>query len=440
VRLARETTRALGLSLALWICLGTPAFAGAPAPGSFSITPADSRIDGRPVLSLPVTEVANTTAQRLDARIFPVLLDQQTTGSFSFDRDPRHLAAAARLLSISLPHLTLEPHSARSVDVKWRSATPRRSVVLGVVYEAHTEAAPGTLETIERLLSVNVLTPSGTGPASAGLSSLKVGQSGRSRLRFTMLVHNSSRRAGTPERLGVRVRDRSTGSRRWVPIAPGLIAQGATREFSATVGDDGRPGGYDATAEVSLGSTHGARSSVSYRLGKDGQLPTPSLLAGTVIASGAIGGQARAEVPVRNLGTAPAAAEITFTLYPLIAGLPSNDPAATFTAHSPAIAPGRSATVRARLGHLKVGSYELVAGYRKPFRSQLPATVDFQARHETGPIAAALHWVSRNALTLSLAAGLAAALLAIALLVRRSPPQRSRRAAQRSGGTRRAGS
>ncbi|HEX4437925.1 MAG TPA: hypothetical protein VH061_14130 [Solirubrobacteraceae bacterium] len=425
MRPARETTRVLALSLALWICMSAAALGSAPDPGSFSITPADSRIDGRPALSLPVTKVANTTAQRLEVRVFPVLLEQQTTGAFSFDRDPQHLATAARLLRVSVSHLTLEPHSARAVDVKWTVAIPRRSLIAGVVYEAHTEAAPGTLQTIERLLSVNVLTPPGTGPASAGLSALKVGQSGRSQLRFTMLVRNASRRAGTPARLGIWVRDRATGSRRWLPIAPGLIAPGASREFSGTIEDDGRPGDFDATAEVSLGETHGAHSSISYHLGKDGRLPTASLLAGTVIASGVIGGEARAEIPVRNLGTAPAAAEITFSLYPLRAGLPSNNPAATVTARSSTIAAGHAVTLRASLGHLRASSYEIVAGYHGPFRSLLPATVDFQARNERGPVAAALGWVSRNALTLSLAAGLAAALLAIALLVRRSAPQRS---------------
>lgn len=439
MKLARETTRVLALSLALWICMPVAAFGRAPAPGSFSITPADSRIDGHPVLSLPATRVANTTEQRLDVRVFPVLLEQQRTGAFAFDRDPEHLAVAARLVSVSMSRLTLEPHSTRTVDVKWMAAKAHRSLVVGVVYEAHTEAAPGTLRTIERLLSVNVLTPPGTGPASATLSALKVGQDGRSRLRFTMLVHNGGRRAGTPSRMGVWLGDRSTGSRRWLPVAPGMIAPGASREFSATAGDDGRPGDFDATAEVSLGATHGARSNISYHLGNGGQLPTASLLAGTVIASGAIGSEARAEVPVRNLGTAPAPAEITFSLYPLHAGLPANDPTASFTARSPAIAPGHSATVRAHLGRLRASSYEIVASYHGPFRSLLPATVDFQARHRTGSIAAAFHWISRNALTLSLAAGLAAALLAIALLVRRSPPQRPR---PRGGGAvgRRAGS
>jgi hypothetical protein len=426
VRPARETTRVLALSLALWICMSAAALGSAPDPGSFSITPADSRIDGRPARSLPVTKVANTTGQRLEVRVFPVLLEQQTTGAFSFDRDPKHLARAAHLLSVSDSHLTLEPHSARAVDVKWEVSTPRRSLVAGVVYEAHTEAAPGTLQTVERLLSVNVLTPPGTGPASAGLSALKVGQSGRSQLRFTMLVRNAGRRAETPARLGVWVGNRDTGSRHWLPIAPGLIAPGASREFSGTIGDDGRPGDFDATAEVSLGRTHRARSSISYRLGKGGGLPTASLLAGTVIASGAIGGEAQAEIPVRNLGTAPAAAEITFSLYPLKAGLPSNNPAATVTARSSTIAAGHAVTLRASLGHLRASSYEIVAGYHGPFRSMLPATVDFQARHESGPVAAALGWASRNVLTFSLAGGLAAALLAIALLVRRSPPQRSR--------------
>jgi hypothetical protein len=431
----RDTTRVLGLSLALWICVAAPAFAGAPAAGSFSITPADSRLDGRPALSLPETEVANTTTQELDVRVYPVLLEQQTTGVFSFDRDPQRLAAAARLLSVSLAHLTLEPHSTRTVEVRWRSATSHQSMVIGVVYEAHTEATPGTLQTIERLLSVNVLTPPGTGPASATLSSLKVVQNGRSRLRFSVLVHNGSRRAGTPRSQGIWVRNQSTGSRRWLPIAPGLVAPGASREFSATTEDDGRRGEFDATAEVSLGVTHGARSNISYRLGRDGQLPTASLLAGPMMASGAIGGEARAEVPVRNLGSAPAAAEITFSLYPLRSGLPSNSPAATITSRSPAIAPGHSTILRARLGHLRIGSYELVAIPRGPFRSLLPATVDFQARHRTSPIAVTLRWASRNVLTLSLAMGLAAALLAIAQMVRRSPPQRSQRS-----GTSRAGS
>jgi hypothetical protein len=90
------------------------------------------------------------------------------------------------------------------------------------------------------------------------------------------------------------------------------------------------------------------------------------------------------------------------------------------------IVPAHSATLRVHLGHLTAGSYEIVADYHGPFRSMLPATVDFQARHQTGPIAATVRWIARNALTLSLAAGLAAALLAIALLVRRSPPKRSR--------------
>jgi hypothetical protein len=439
VRLTRESTRVLALSLALWIWMTAAALGSAPAPGSFSITPVDSHLDGRPVLSLPVTEVANTTSQRLDVRVFPVLLDQQITGAFSFDRDPQHLATASRQMSVSLSHLTLEPHSARAIEVKWRSATPHRSMVIGVVYEAHTEAAPGTLQTIERLLSVNVLTPPGTAPARASLSALKVGQSGRSRLRFSMLVHNDSGRAGTPSRLGIWLRDRSKGSRRWLSIAPGLIAPGASREFSATVADDGLPGDFSATSEVSLGATRGASGNISYRLGNGGQLPTALLLAGTMIANGAIGRQARAEIPVHNLGTAPAAAKITFSLYPLQAGLPSNNPAATVTAHSPLIAPGHSATLRVGLGHLRASSYEIVAGYHGPFRSLLPATVDFQARHQTGPVVAVLKWIARNALTLSLAAGLVAALLAIALLVRRSPPKPAR--SRRDGAVhRRAGS
>jgi hypothetical protein len=359
-----------------------------PAGGMFSITPARRYIVARPPVQLAATRVGNSTQSALQVQAVPVLLTQLPSGAFTFTVSPQELRAAGRQLSAQPASFRLSPGSSREVGLRWRGL-PRdaRTADIGVIYQAVPVASSGPVQVIERLLSVNILRLPGRYRRTGRLLAVHATQARPGVLRFALQADNTGQAVTGPSRLGLSIDDAAGERVLYRRLTPDIVLPGATREFTLDLSHRLPAGSYTAIGQMSFGSSHRLSSRASFRLVAPNDLPASDLRIGPISAQGTVGGAAQITANLRNVGTASGATTISLELYRLERGLPGQRPLAAHDLTTASLAPGRSWHLREGLGHLRGGTYRLLASYDDAGGTRQTLVADFQAREPLGVLA-----------------------------------------------------
>ena len=267
--------------------------------------------------------------------------------------------------------------------------------------------------TVGQLLGVDLLAVPGLAPAAGRLTGLSVNDGSPHWLRLTVALRNVGATFGTPRSIGVAIRSVGGETVAHMALTPGVILPGVTRDFVALLPARLAAGHYRAAASARLGA-RGTSRSLSFRVGRGGLLPAPSLVPGTVGAGGQVGRPAQVTVALRNQGTRPGAPHGTVSVYPVRDGVPADRPVASAPLTAPALVPGTGETARIdvgrRLRRLRAGGYQAVVRYRAPVTPTQPAVVDLTASPAVSWATSAGRWITGHAVVFALAGGLLAGL------------------------------
>ena len=364
--------------------------------GMFSITPARHYLVARPPVRLTPTRVANTTQNRMSVQVIPVLLTQLPSGAFSFDLSPQGLRTAAHLLSAGPRRFDLSPGGSRDVGLRWRGLPPHaRTANAGVIYQAVPALSSTPVRIVERLLGIDIFRLPGHYRFTGALDGMHVEQARPGVLRFVLDARNTGQAVSGPSRLSLTVHN-DTGARLlYSRITPDILLPGAWREFTLDLKQRLPAGSYTAIGHMAFGSSHRLKAMTSFHLVAPNQLASYHLRVGSLVAQGTVGGSAHVSTDLRNTGTAPGTSTITLTLYRLVNGLPRPTPAATRRLTIGSLAPGHSSHLQDGLGHLKQGTYRLLAYYHDAEGAPHTLIADFQAQQPLG-LFARLRAISRE--------------------------------------------
>lgn len=385
--------------------------------GSFSISPAQRTVVAWPPVELSSTRVANTTETTLHVRAYPVLLSQVPSGAFTFDPAAAELARAERVLQAAPARFTLAPGATREVTLRWRSLPPgARAAAVGVVYQATPPSDGAPVQTVERLLGVDVLSLPGAHRRSGALTGLHVDQQAPGVLRFTADVRNTGQAVAGPRQLELSVRDRHGAQLVRGAVATDIVLPGATRDFSidvAPAGADGDAadgdaaadlarrlpaGRYTATVSLAYGSGRLRSASLPFALAGANALTAPHLLVGPITAQGTVGASAQVTATLANTGTAAAHPVVELRLFQVGGRGTRRSPVAERRVAPGALAPGARRRVQIGLGRLRRGTYMLSAVYRDADGTPQTLVADFQAQPPVAPLTRVRQWLQRHPL------------------------------------------
>jgi hypothetical protein len=360
---------------------------GVPVDGTFSVTPARRYVVARPPLSLTRSTLANTTQVTLMVRVYPVLLSQLSSGAFAFDPTAVQLVAARRVLAVGPTRFTLPPGASRQVGLRWRGLPARvREAAVGLVYQAVPVQKGSPVHVVERLLGVNILRLPGHYRQTGRVSAIHVTQLKPGTLRFTVAVANTGQAVAGPSHLVLTVRRRSGALLLRRRLASDIILPGVTRSFVLDLPHRLAAGAYVARVHVAFGSSHRLAIASAFRLVGPNQLPTDHLQIGPLVAEGSVGSSAQVKAALSNTGTAAGSAKVQLSLYRLTAGASAQQPIATRRVAIASLAPAQRRQLKSGLGHLRAGSYRLVASYEDADGIPRTLVADFQAHQPLGLI------------------------------------------------------
>jgi hypothetical protein len=401
--------------------------------GTFSITPARRYLVARPPVRLSPARVSNTTPAPLQVKVIPVLLGQQPSGAFSFGTTPATLAAARSLLSAEPTQFTLAPGASRGVSLHWRRLVPHaRTANVGVIYQAvPVEAQQGRqMRIVEQLLNVNLMRLPGHYLVLGSLTGLHVSQAAPKVLAFTLGVHNEGQVFAKPSHMTISVyRSGRCVLRR--SLVSDVVLPGVTREFVLNLTRTLPPGRYTAIGRARFGSSGRLVAQSSFALTGPNELPSSQLHVGRLIAGGEVGGPADVSAAVSNTGTAAGATAIALHLYRLEDGVSAKHAIADGQLETGQVAPGDRARIDDELGHLRKGTYRLLASYRNPAGGRETLVADFQAREPQGLLAQLRTLLREHLLLIPSLLLLICLALLIALLLRERSLKRALAAARR---------
>jgi hypothetical protein len=422
------------LSLSGLAATGALAGEGVPVGGTFSVTPARRSVVARPFVSLAPSTLANTTQATLMVRVYPVLLSQLPSGAFAFDPTAPQLAAARRVLAVGPTRFTLPPGASRHVGLKWRGLPDHaREAAVGVVYQAVPIQQGSPVRVVERLLGVNILRLPGHYRQTGRASAIHVTQLKPGTLRFTVGVANTGQAVAGPSHLVLTVRKRSGALLLKRRLASDIVLPGVTRSFVLDLPHHLPLGAYVARAHVAFGSSHRLAVSSAFRLVGPNQLPTYSLQIGPLVAEGSVGSSAQVKAALSNTGTAAGSAKVQLDLYRLTDGASAQQPIATRRVAIGSLAPAQRRQLKSGLGHLRAGSYRLVASYEDADGVPQTLVADFKAHQPLGLIPRLRSISVEHALLIPALLLLALAGCVLLLLVRERQLKRALRPAGHHG-------
>jgi hypothetical protein len=394
---------ALAVSASLIAAQSAAASVAVPLGGTFSITPARRYIVARPPAPLTPTTVANTTQGTLRVQVFPVLLGQMPSGTFTFATSAPALAAARSVLGVGPTSFTLAPGASRRVGLLWRRLPARARIAnVGVVYQATPTRDAATVRIVERLLGVDVLRLPGRYRYSGRLLGVHVTQIEPNTLRFSLSVRNTGQAVAGPSRLALTVRGRSGALLVNRRLEGDIVLPGASRSFVLDVKHPLPAGAYIAHGHMAFGSSHGQAAAIPFELVGPNELPASRLALGPLAARGSIGGSAEVTAALKNTGTAAGELTVDLSLYRLTGGVPGAHPVAVRRLAVDALAPQRSRRLRSGLGRLRAGTYRLLASYEDSTGTPQTLVADFQAQRRLGVIAVLRGFSTEHALLIPL--------------------------------------
>jgi hypothetical protein len=358
-----------------------------PVGGTFAVTPARRYVVARPPASLVPSTLSNTTQDVLRVRVYPVLLSQLSSGEFAFDPSSSELDGARALLAVGPTSFTLAPGDSRHVGLRWRRLPPHaREAAVGVIYQAVPVRHRGPVQVVERLLGVNILRLPGHYRQSGRLSGLHVTQPKPGTLRFTLAVANSGQAVAGPSHLSLTIRGRDGALLYRHRLTGDIVLPGVTRGFVQDLPRRLPAGAYTARAHLAFGSSHRLAAASDFRLVGPNELPSWNLQVGPLVAQGSVGQSAQVNASLKNTGTAAGSTKLRLKLYRLIDGNPQQQPIATRQVEVNSLAPAHSRRLRSGIGHLRKGSYRLVASYEDSTGTPRTLVADFQAHQPLGLI------------------------------------------------------
>jgi hypothetical protein len=356
-----------------------------PVGGEFSVTPARRYVVARPPIQLASATVANSTRGALRVKVFPVLLTQQQSGSFSFDGSAAALGAARAILKAGPTVFELPPGGSRQIALRWRSLPHRaRVAAVGVVYQATPVHGSDPVQIVERLLGVNILRLPGHYRRSGRLTGVHVTQIKPGVLRFNLSVQNTGDAVAGPSRIALSIRNRAGALRLRTGIVGDIVLPGATRDFVVDVKRRLPAGAYTARGHVAFGSSHELLAADSFRLAAPNELSAARLQIGPLFAQGSIGGSAEVTATVKNSGSAAGTTSIDLSLYQLTDGVPASHPISTRRVTVQALAPRDARRLESSMGRLQAGTYRLLASYSAANGAPQTLVADFAAHRRLG--------------------------------------------------------
>jgi hypothetical protein len=367
--------------------------------GSFAISPARRTVVAQPPVELSSTTVANTTEAPLRVDVYPVLLAQIPSGAFTFDPSPAELARARRVLEADPSSFALAPNAVREVTLRWR-ALPHgaRTAAVGVVYQGTPAPHGAPVQTVERLLGVDVLSLPGAHRSSGALTGLHVAQQAARVLRFTADVRNTGQAVAGPQRLELSIRDRGGAVRVHRGIATDIVLPGATRDFMVDIGQRLPAGRYTADALMQYGAARRESASLPFTLAAPSALTAPHLQVGPIAARGTVGAGAQITAILVNTGTAAAHPVIELRLFRVAAGAQQRSAVARQRIAPDALAPGAHRRLHISLGRLGRGTYVLSASYNDANGTPQTLVADFQAQPSVPPFTRVRQWLQQHPL------------------------------------------
>jgi hypothetical protein len=401
--------------------LASVAMAGVATPlgGSFSISPARRTVVAQPPVELSSTSVANTTETALRVRVYPVLLSQAPSGAFTFDPSRGALYAAERVLEAAPARFALAPNAVQAVTLRWRSLPHgARTAAVGVVYQA-TPPRDGTqVQTVERLLGLDVLSLPGAYRRSGVLTGLHVAQQAPGVLQFTAEVRNTGQAVAGPQQLELTIRDRRGTRLVRRPIVTDIVLPGATRDFTVDLARRLPAGRYTAAAVMDYGdgTSNHESASLPFKLAGPGALTAPHLQVGPLTARGTVGAGAQITAVLANSGTAAAHPVIELRMYRL-ADAANQHSAVVYRRVAPsALAPGAHRRLSVSLGRLQRGTYVLSASYDDANGTPQTLVTDFQAQPTVSLFTRVREWLQQHPLLAPLlTSGLSVVLIGVLL-------------------------
>lgn len=364
--------------------LGLPVTAsGQSDKGQFGITPARREVSAAPPVRLQPITAFNDTRVAFKVRVFPVLLRQVLDGSFAFSETPSDLRAASLILSSMPDSFTIEPGAQRTVQTRWDNfPSGTKAAAVGVIFEGRPVRQVGAVQSISRLLNINLLSLPGRATSSGRFTRLRVAQVAKV-LQLVARVKNTGERIDRPTRGEVLIRDgddKVVFRGRW----PGdIVLPGAERDFPIPVAKVLQAGRYVGKATMRFGGTRRARIIAPFTLTGPNELPTEGFVVRGFDAQGYIDQAAKIRGVVDGTGTAPSLTTMRLSMFRVGVGASTTKPVATGAVALKAV-PGKQTPFSAELGRLEAGSYRIEGTYRDPAGDQQTVTASLSAVKQRG--------------------------------------------------------
>jgi hypothetical protein len=393
-----------------------------PSTGTFSITPSERDLVGRPPVALTPTRVTNTTQSSYQVVVFPVMLTQNLSGAFQFADTRGSLDAARTILSASPSRFRLAPGQSRTVALRWRTL-PRdtRAAYIGLIFQGQAQLTGGrSVPVISRLLSVNFFRRPGHYRSTGKFAGLHAIQVGPRVLSFIPRVKNTGTIVASPQHGRLTIAD-SSGRTVYSTSWPGqVILPGAERDFDIDVHSVLPAGTYRAHATMSFGTVHHADIATTFTLAGPNELSAPAVKISAFAAHGDVGQPAHITGRVQSTGTAPATVKVALSLFRVTGGLPGTNALASTTLHFAGMAPGTTRSFSVNLAKpLRSGEYEAVAQYVDSTGATTQLTSDFAAIHPRSAFYRIQRFIDQHLVLIILVIALIAFTLLITLLLRR---------------------
>ncbi len=399
----------------------TPSQSAAPpgiavSQGFFGILPAKRLAAGTPPVGLAPTTVRNTTRSPYAVKVFPVMLTQLRSGSFTFDSSAAALARARRILHVNVSRFALPAYSTHDVSIVWRALPHgQRAAYVGLLVQGTPPRSGVQVRVISRLLGLELLHLPGRYVQRGRLTGILPQQGTGKTLRFLLSVRNTGDLVGDPSAVALAIRNAAGRVVARGTASPALVLPGVTRDFVVQVDRVLPAGSYRVSASaVWGGSSHRV---VTMRLVGPNKLPTPATRISPLRIAGTVGGAARLRATVASTGTAPASLRLRIELLRLGgAGASATRPVATAAASFAALAPGTSRALDQAIGSdLANQPYRVVVSYTDSSGAPQQLTTDFRPVERLAFATRAWHFVKHHAVPI--VAAIAVILLALITLV-----------------------
>jgi competence ComEA-like helix-hairpin-helix protein len=410
-------TARLGVVALLVSMAGAEPVAGqGGSQGLFSISPSRRDVVARPVTNLSQTAVTNTTGVPFRVKIFPALLGQVVTGSFTFDEIPVNLTAAAKILSPNPATFTLAPGETRQVGATW-ALLPRhtRAAYVGLIYQG-TPQGPhkGPVRTIDRLLQINLLRLPGRYHPRGKFVQLRSLQGVGRTLEFVPRMQNTGDVVAAPRAGRLQITDsggQAVVRQKW---QGDVILPRALRDFPIQVNKVLPAGRYTVTTTASFGHSRHLRITEPFQLVGPNRLPTPRIELRGLAAHGTIGKSSEVSADLASVGSIAASTAVRVSLYRLSnSNVQPAKPNDTRKLRFDAIAPGDTKALKVTYQGLPKGRYRVLLTFHDTPGSTQTQTIEFTPEKQRGFFDRLDRWF-QNHKTLAL---LLLALLVIAAVV-----------------------